>query len=341
MGLIQEKKYYEEINLARGIGMVLVVLGHAFPDSSLGISNQAGKLVFEFIYSFHMALFIFLSGFVSSKVVKIVKLKDKFEYIKLRFKRLMVPYICVAIAFTPLKVLLSRFANVEYNFSTFWRLLGGDNPNYAMWTLYVLFILSLLSVCFINTNNIKIALIVSLALSVISFILPKVIVGFDSTLRYSFFYFAGIFFRENYDKIKFIVCRRTLGFTAMSALFLLNLLYEIASLYMNSKMFDSVKIFTGVAGIISVLFISVKICATSDKALIRRLFNIIGNYSMEIYILSTFIQPAVRILLWSLLSLNYIICVFLSWIAGIVISILLSKGIINKLNIAKKLLLGA
>ena len=63
------KKYFASIDVARTIGIFLVVLGHAFPDASLqgGIQNSVWRVVFNIIYSFHMPLFIFLSGFVSGK----------------------------------------------------------------------------------------------------------------------------------------------------------------------------------------------------------------------------------------------------------------------------------
>ena len=63
------KKYFASIDVARTIGIFLVVLGHDFPDASLqgGIQNSVWRVVFNIIYSFHMPLFIFLSGFVSGK----------------------------------------------------------------------------------------------------------------------------------------------------------------------------------------------------------------------------------------------------------------------------------
>ena len=63
------KKYFASIDVARTIGIFLVVLGHAFPDASLqgGIQNSVWRVEFNIIYSFHMPLFIFLSGFVSEK----------------------------------------------------------------------------------------------------------------------------------------------------------------------------------------------------------------------------------------------------------------------------------
>ena len=47
-----------EIDIAKGIGILLVVLGHAVPDANTGIQNMFWAAAFNWIYSFHMALFM-------------------------------------------------------------------------------------------------------------------------------------------------------------------------------------------------------------------------------------------------------------------------------------------
>lgn len=51
-----------EIDIAKGIGILLVVLGHAVPDANTGIQNMFWAVVFNWIYSFHMALFMAMAG---------------------------------------------------------------------------------------------------------------------------------------------------------------------------------------------------------------------------------------------------------------------------------------
>lgn len=53
-------KYYKWVNTARGIGMFLVVLGHAISDTMLKTDGSfVAQSMFDFIYSFHMPLFFF------------------------------------------------------------------------------------------------------------------------------------------------------------------------------------------------------------------------------------------------------------------------------------------
>lgn len=77
---IKRDSYYDNV---RGILILLVVIGH-FLDQVSGRSNTA-KAVFLWIYSFHMPLFIFISGYFSGNLVKDrtrVK-KRAFEYLSL------------------------------------------------------------------------------------------------------------------------------------------------------------------------------------------------------------------------------------------------------------------
>lgn len=74
-------KRIEWIDIARGIGIILVILGH------IGI-GKIGK----FIYSFHIPLFFFLSGYCFSG--NGIDIKD---FLKKKVKKLIVPYIFIGI----------------------------------------------------------------------------------------------------------------------------------------------------------------------------------------------------------------------------------------------------
>ena len=65
----KSKKYYDEINIARGIAVILVLWGHAFPDVLSESNILYHKIMYHIIYSFHMGLFFVLSGFVSSRKI--------------------------------------------------------------------------------------------------------------------------------------------------------------------------------------------------------------------------------------------------------------------------------
>ena len=61
-------KRYTEVDIARGIGILFVVLGHSIKQTGV----QAGwiRILTYIIYSFHMPLFFCLSGFVSARLLR-------------------------------------------------------------------------------------------------------------------------------------------------------------------------------------------------------------------------------------------------------------------------------
>jgi len=73
-------KRIEYIDIARGIGILLVVLGH----NDFGYISPFG---YKLIYSFHMPLFFFLSGYFFNPALSFV------SFFKKRFNALLKPYL--------------------------------------------------------------------------------------------------------------------------------------------------------------------------------------------------------------------------------------------------------
>lgn len=79
-----KNKYYSEINIMRGILALLVVLGHVTVqiESNGSLSSLAVYSLGKIIYSFHMALFFAISGFVSVKSISLNGVHEKISYTK-------------------------------------------------------------------------------------------------------------------------------------------------------------------------------------------------------------------------------------------------------------------
>ena len=132
------------MDIAKGIAIILVVIGHAIPDASThnGIASPGLKIIYDMIYSFHMPLFFLISGyFVNTLISKTTMLIS----IKKKFQRLLFPYIFVGLCYAPCKLLLSRFANDPFHLSNLWKMLIGINPDGELWFLYSLFVISTFS----------------------------------------------------------------------------------------------------------------------------------------------------------------------------------------------------
>jgi fucose 4-O-acetylase-like acetyltransferase len=75
---IEEKARLSYIDIGKGIGIIFVVLGHLFRDNPLKI----------WIYSFHMPLFFFISGYLNARARE----NSLRELLQKRLKSLMLPY---------------------------------------------------------------------------------------------------------------------------------------------------------------------------------------------------------------------------------------------------------
>ena len=65
------KKRIAWLDTAKGIGIILVVLGHSMSPILTG--HMVMESLYKFLYMFHMPLFFFLSGVVSEKLLNAKK----------------------------------------------------------------------------------------------------------------------------------------------------------------------------------------------------------------------------------------------------------------------------
>lgn len=128
MEIKQISKRIEWIDIAKGIGILLVVLGH------LSVNGQVIRTI---VYSFHMPLFFTISGFL-------YKQKDFASTLKGGFKKLIVPIIFFMNFDTVLTLILCRFGIFDpvgfKDVIKCFLLLGGTLKNSPIWFLLVLFL---------------------------------------------------------------------------------------------------------------------------------------------------------------------------------------------------------
>ena len=99
------------ISYMQVIGIILVVVGHSmheYPDNDMGRTT----LLYRMIYSFHMPLFLFVSGFL---MVYGMELKGKAvswrNFVSSKLRRLMVPFVVLtAVTFFP-RAMMSGMAD--------------------------------------------------------------------------------------------------------------------------------------------------------------------------------------------------------------------------------------
>lgn len=114
------------VNSAKGIGIILVIIGHLLYDSRFPNINK-------YIYSFHMPLFFVLSGFVQKNEIKE-------DYIKKRTDRLLLPFVLysvISFLFWGLRKIYATTDVFGVLMDAFY--VRGEIYNAPLWFLVVLF----------------------------------------------------------------------------------------------------------------------------------------------------------------------------------------------------------
>ena len=325
------KKHYKDMDIARGIGIFLVVLGHSFPDAQFNGSSFYAY-IYRFIYSFHMPLFFVISGFFAHKIYEINSLKSYGTFIYGKFKRLMVPYISVSLIAVPIKLYMNNYAARPINLNDliiniiFYPL---DIPIQYFWFIYTLFFIFVVAPLF-KKLPLNITLLVTLILN----LLFTTQIGFMyvyGVVHYLFYFFFGIYLNSTYKTWSNIKNKQI----AITIFFILIVILNLKSLQPAKVMYPYHNLITSLLGSSIFLMLSNLIV----NGYFGRLFEGIGKYSYDIYLLSWFFQTGVRVAIYQVLGVNYSIVIFIMFFAGF-LPIIISMYILSKNQLLSKIFLG-
>lgn len=320
-----QKRIYKFDNL-KFLLIFLVVLGH-FIDFYTGNSNVL-KMIFIFIYSFHMPLFIFLTGLFSKKITKY---KDD-NYKKIFF------YFFIAMLMKFSIFLISNHTQQEG-----FQLFGGND---IYWFLFVISIYYLL-IPIINKINKKYLLIFSFLIalfvgyddSINSFLyLSRIIVFFP-------FFLVGYYLSDKKDlvvsyterKYVKIICYLILFVFILFCVFKLDLIYQYRMLFTGKNPYSWVAIINcnyknRIISYIIQFLIGFSILSIVPNKNIKHITNF-GARTFQVYALHVPIVLFIQQLKFinNLLVVNKNLFYILCFIISLILTLLLSTKIIEKI----------
>jgi len=128
----------EWVDEARGIGILLVVVGHVLGGleaARILAADGPGPVAIRWIYSFHMPLFFFLSGLFAMRAAT-----GPFgAYVAGKLRTVAYPYLVWSVLQTLVHLALSRFTNQQVHATALLTLLY--RPIMQFWFLYALFLI--------------------------------------------------------------------------------------------------------------------------------------------------------------------------------------------------------
>lgn len=184
------------IDISKGIGIILVVIGHC-----LNMQSTIGN----WIYSFHMPFFFFISGYCYNEL----KYNTLNVLIISRFKQLILPYYNFAfMILLANSFLLPRSSEFFETFLLNTKAFLSTGSLGALWFLPILFLSGILFYFIRKIKQSKILIIIFLVLSILPFVLIKYIEPpysllslFGATCFFAFGFFSKNQLKSIYEKI--------------------------------------------------------------------------------------------------------------------------------------------
>lgn len=334
------KKYYDELNIFRGLIIVWVVIGHSF-DAAQPILGYAHS----YAYTFHMPAFFLLSGFLfTSKVNHSKSISQKLSVIGDRFKRLIVPYLSLTAVSYVLKFIFERYANNAL--PSGWKiassiLLATDNPNGGLWFLHALFIFSVIAII-INKIPSKISFAIFAALKIVTLFIGITIPVIGTICFYGIYFFLGLVLAEYYDKLseffnKKLAEKKDFAVFTVITIVLLAISFILSYLYLQIDKNSVLSLLICVMNII-VWYLAAQLINKTKLA--KPAVMTVGNYGMDIYMIGYYVQIAIRVVLGSMLGLPLTVYTIIMFVLGLLLPIPISKYIVRKIKPARMLILG-
>lgn len=127
------------IDIAKAICIILVVIGHYNPDNA----PEWYHTINLFIYTFHMPLFMFASGYVYAATIGNLR---GGEFLYKKFKRLMIPYFSTSIIIISIKLLTQQRMLVEnpVTYLSYFKMFYLPEAGFFLWFIWALWLIFLL-----------------------------------------------------------------------------------------------------------------------------------------------------------------------------------------------------
>ncbi len=326
----------ESLHVAKGLGIVLVVLGHIdMPD----IQPRVWTLAREVIYTFHMPLFMVVSGVLFAMTQKpLLSWRGYVAFIRKKAGRLLLPYMSITLILLLLKLAAAKFFTLsspvagDILYYIFLNPLGGFSN--ILWFVYTLFVIFLLfPLLRLLARNELLLFAVTILLSFLPW--PHVFC-LDLAFQYLPFFTAGCLLH----KMSFLEeVRLSTGIILPLCLyvFFFAMRTHVSSFAFASQM---ISIALGVSG--SLVCIAVAALIAGQARPVEKVAAL-GRYSSGIYLLHTIFMGAAKVLLTQVMHLGTSEFAMISLVmifAGLVFPVAMEKYIIRRSAVASRFILG-
>lgn len=288
------------IDISKGIAIILVVIGHVISSyHQAGLYNDSHLFNFttQFIYSFHMPLFMIISGYLSGlRKPKGTKIQQIIQYLI----NYGIPYIIFSVVWVLMKMIMANYTNTKSSVFELFEIMWF--PVSFMWFIFALMIMQIIQVIVSSSN--KIFKLIHLLIALAGYFVRPFLVSWFKNLRFSdcilndflrtyVFYLIGIYVTEFVIKI---LDNYKIPITIISGVLLISenvLVYFYTDLLNSTYLYFVLSFVFALVGCLFVIYLSK----------IIKHFNILeylGKQSLPIYVLQGLAIAVTRLLLTKL-----------------------------------------
>lgn len=299
------------VDCLRGYACLLVVFGHVI----MGIRKWGSIPTFEyplekFIWTFHVSLFFFLSGYVYKITQKWKSKGTRTRFIAYKFIKVAVPYFSISIFYILINSLTAK-TNTSFSVTDIFSL--WKTPVAQYWYIYALFMLLLLYAVLSKVCNDWIITVFLVLLAYIRTAMGINVPLFGICLGHAFSFGVGVCLPDiqYFNRKKLLPLLIGVHVLTVSLIFVFQM-QDVALL----------KDYMRMIGIItSVSLIGV----VAENKSIQKFLLFINKRCFQIYLLHTIFTSAIRIVLMKLSISEFYIQTLIGMVVGIVVPILIGE----------------
>ena len=265
-----------QLDVAKAICIILVVIGHYIPSNS----PSWYIMVHDIIYTFHMPLFMFASGYIYIATKKEISYG---AFIKKKLKRLMIPYFTTSIIIISIKILTQGNLYVENPVTSisYIKMFYEPEAGFFLWFIWALWWMFVIIPLIKTPKQHYIFFLFCLIITLIPFTLPKEFCLEECKKMFVFFMFGILSFENKYLK-RFITQIKPMQTMIISLLFIIaETIFFIFPYHILSKAISFFLPYLGILFIIEVSKLINQYCVTGKN-------NFLITISISSYIIYLF-----------------------------------------------------
>ncbi len=327
------KKYYQEIDMLKGIAIIMVLLGHAVIRFPINLHEvPITKAMYDWVETTHMPLFFLVSGFCFSYKRETA---GYWGFIKKKIYRILIPYLTFNALDVVPRALLSSLVNRPKSISESIEsilLYGGEY--WFLYSLFSVFLIFPLVDRVIKKRPVLQGVAITICV-VLKFVpgLPKVLLV-KRTVYHLLYFVIGYVLKQHigFNEIKSRVeNHKRISLTIWACC--IALWIALIPLYV----LDYKQVYGIGLAFVGITWSTIVVILMTGKA-IRHWLSEFGKYSLQLYLLNGYTLVLSRTILVQVLHCNVpVVIVTVNLFVTLLVGFWITRYVLNKFKLTKKL----